>query len=262
AVVGTASAQQRQSSRPAPRSAWGPSQVRELRIAQDGARTVVTIAVAASPTFTVFKLERPTRVVIDVANAQLAPSADGSALGSTWAVGQVAATQVTDDAQTAARVVITLRRPGDYDVKARGNDIVVTVTAFEAPPAEKAQPLAAGADKREVEAARAEAQRARAEADKLRQQLEQQKTSADKALAEALARKKQADDALAQSSGKSKAEIDAARAEAEKAGAAAQARAKEANAARQEIDRLKAEVARLQASQTKPASQTKEVQSE
>src|SRR5262249_24664998 len=143
-------------------------EVRALRITQEGARSVVTIALTATPTFTVFKLERPTRVVIDVANALLASSADGSAFGSTWAVGQVAATQVTDDAHTVARVVITLRRQGDYDVKAKGTDIVVTVTAFEAPPQEKPQPLASPVDMREIEAARAEAQRARAEAEKLR----------------------------------------------------------------------------------------------
>src|SRR5262249_61591099 len=53
-------------------------------------------------------------------------------VAATWPTAHVAATQVTDDAQTAARVVITLRRPGDSHGKAKGNGSVVTVAAVEA----------------------------------------------------------------------------------------------------------------------------------
>src|SRR5262245_19680755 len=153
--------------------------VKGLRIAQEGARTLVTIAGTGTPTFTVFKLERPTRVVVDVANARLDPAADATQLASTWSVAAVSATPLSDDAQTSVRVVITLRRPGEYDVKARGNEILVTVTAFEAPPAQAQTPAASGpgdaAMRKQLEAARAEAGEARAEADRLRRQLEQQK---------------------------------------------------------------------------------------
>src|SRR2546429_8815617 len=105
-----------------------------LRIAQEGAKTVVTILGTATPTFTVFKLERPTRVVIDVANVKLDPAAEATQLASTWSVASVQATPLADDAQTSVRVVIMLRRPGDYEVKARGPDIVVHATPVGTPP--------------------------------------------------------------------------------------------------------------------------------
>jgi type IV pilus assembly protein PilQ len=231
-----------------------------LRIAQDGARTVVTIVGSATPTFNVFKLERPTRVVVDVANATLDAAADPAQLASTWAVAAVSASQIKDDAQTAARIVITLRRAGDYDVKAQGTNIVVAVTALEAPPLGLAQKEAApGQDRmrKELEAARAEAQRARAEAEKLRGELEQQKQTTERALADANALKKQADDkaALAErrreeaetarkaaeqkvraAQGRSQTEVASAQAEAERARQAAESERKAAAEARAQAE--------------------------
>src|SRR5688572_1443718 len=43
----------------------------------DGAASIVTIEGTSTPTFTVYKLEKPERVVVDVANARLDADVEG-----------------------------------------------------------------------------------------------------------------------------------------------------------------------------------------
>src|ERR1043165_4656156 len=88
---------------------------------QDGGTTRVILKSAQTPTFTVFKLEKPTRVVIDVPNAHLASALLGhdtslTLMPQSWAVNAVSAQQQEDG---SSRVVITLARPGSYDVKTK-----------------------------------------------------------------------------------------------------------------------------------------------
>ena len=73
---------------------------------------------------------------------------------NSWAVSQVAASALEDGGKVV-RVVVSLARPGRYDVKAAGNDIIVTVTARDAAPV-----VASAAD---VTSARAEAEVAKRE---------------------------------------------------------------------------------------------------
>ena len=64
--------------------------VSKLSVGEDGQTTVVTIRGTTTPTFTVYKLERPERVVVDLANARLTGDVEPTAVNS-WAVAQVAA---------------------------------------------------------------------------------------------------------------------------------------------------------------------------
>jgi len=70
--------------------------------------------------------ERPSRVVIDVPQARLADALRGHEAASviaanTWAVSTIA-TQELDDGGVVVRVIVTLARPGRYDVKTEGNE--------------------------------------------------------------------------------------------------------------------------------------------
>src|SRR5439155_24053263 len=103
-------------------TAFADNEIRAVTFDQDGSATRVIVKSAQTPTFTVFKLEKPARVVIDVPNAHLAPALVGhdtsmSVMPQTWAVNAVSAQQQEDG---SARVVITLARPGNYDVKTNG----------------------------------------------------------------------------------------------------------------------------------------------
>src|SRR5262245_10402759 len=64
--------------------------VSKIGVREEGATTVVTVSGTATPTFTVYKLERPERVVVDLANARLLGDVEPMAVNA-WAVTQVSA---------------------------------------------------------------------------------------------------------------------------------------------------------------------------
>lgn len=130
----------------------------------EGAQTIVTVNGSGTPSFTVYRLEHPSRLVVDLANGRLAPSllSNGPVDVDSWAVGQIAAAQYADDNTHTARVMIGFKRPANYDVRAKGHDVIVTITAEERPPAEQLAQQLIG-EKSRVEEARG--QRVKVEAD-------------------------------------------------------------------------------------------------
>ena len=127
----------------------------KLAWTQDGASASVTLSLSSKPTFTVYKLTRPDRVVVDFANTSVARLTSPINVDS-WAVGQVALSRFSDVRSAITRVVITFRRPGTYDVRSRRNTVVVTVTAFTKPPVNAVK------DRRALDESRQEASRLRA----------------------------------------------------------------------------------------------------
>ncbi|MEO8704997.1 MAG: type IV pilus secretin PilQ [Kofleriaceae bacterium] len=165
----------------------GPNEIRAVTYDEDAAMTRVHVRGAQTPTFTVYKLERPSRVVIDVPRARLAEAMRGHENAtiytpSTWAVSTIAAQQLDDGGQIV-RVIVTLARPGRYDVKTDGNEVVVMVTARDPAPvtdakANQALVVKAQAD---TEQARKAAATAQAEAERLRKVASEQAARADAA---------------------------------------------------------------------------------
>src|SRR5690349_1134807 len=79
-----------------PARADGKNEVRAVTFDEDNGITRVHVRGAQTPTFTVYKLERPTRVVIDLPQARLAEALRGHESAavltpSTWAVSTIAA---------------------------------------------------------------------------------------------------------------------------------------------------------------------------
>jgi type IV pilus assembly protein PilQ len=119
------------------------------------------------PTFTVYKLDYPARVVVDIAGAVLDQKLTGEAESkatwsvNTWAVNQLAVYELHDVAsdgtsqgsqQSLVRVVVGMARPGTYRAQAEGRDVVVTITPQESEPAQ-VNPENAAAAARAVEQA-------------------------------------------------------------------------------------------------------------
>jgi type IV pilus assembly protein PilQ len=131
----------------------------------DGGKTVIVVHGSATPSFTAYRLERPARVVVDVADGKLGSDElrGGPIDVDTWAVGQIAMAQYADDASRTARVMIGFKRPGSYDVKAVGHDLVITVTPDEAMPADAMRADAAKIDEAHKRRVDAEAQTAATE---------------------------------------------------------------------------------------------------
>ena len=85
----------------------GKNEVRAVSFTEDAGTTRVHVRGAQTPTFTVYKLERPSRVVIDVPQARLAEALRGHEgatvfMPRTWAVSTIAAQQLDDGGQSSA----------------------------------------------------------------------------------------------------------------------------------------------------------------
>ncbi len=99
--------------------------LRELRLepTATGARLVVTGS--RPPVFTVFRLSGPDRLVIDVA-ASDASAVRGARDGQGPILG-INVSQFTDSTASVGRLLVTLRDAKSYDVKADGDQLVVSV---------------------------------------------------------------------------------------------------------------------------------------
>jgi len=157
---------------PSPVRADRKNEIREVTFDEDAGTTRVHVQGAQTPTFTVYKLERPSRVVIDVPQARLGEALrghEGAAVlpANTWAISTIAA-QELDDGGLVVRVIVTLARPGRYDVKTVGNDLVVMVMPRDpAPKVVSPEALAAAqAEREQARQAAQAAERGRAQAEK------------------------------------------------------------------------------------------------
>jgi type IV pilus assembly protein PilQ len=161
-----------------------PNRIGKLVVRDEGSKTVLVLPGTTTPTFTVYKLERPERIVLDLAGATLSPVSDGPVEVSSWAVGQVSISEQGSASAPSVRVTIGLARSGGYRVKTENHNLVVTVTATEPKP-EVPSLEEAEQKKREADTAAQAAERARAEAVRERQEAEKTKTDAERTRSEA-----------------------------------------------------------------------------
>ncbi len=246
------------------------NRIRAITFVEDGGATAVRIAGSQTATFTVYKLERPARVVVDLARAELTEDLRGhesqvALAANTWAVSSVIA-QPLADAGSGVRVIVALARPGRYDVKLDGKDLLVQLVARDPAPAPASSAEAARA-KAAAEAAQRESQAARAEAAQLRnekelvarsaevaqRQHEQARQDAERARQEAdrkVAEAKAGAESLAREAARLRtqaAEQAERAARAEKLASAREREARTSEAARAEAQRALQEAARLRA---------------
>ena len=147
-------------------------------------RTVVVIHGTATPSFTAYRLERPSRLVVDLANGKLADSAKDSLVDvDSWAVSQISTSQYHSDSVKTARVMIGLKRGCTYDAKPKGNDLYVMVTTTDPMPAS-----AAVADLSVANAASQKAREATAQAHEATAQAHEATAQAHEASAQAVLR--------------------------------------------------------------------------
>ncbi len=104
-----------------------------LRVAASPQGAIIRVDASAPPVFTVFRLQDPDRLVVDVANAQkgaLSGHYDGNG-----PVTGVVVSQFADGRSQVARLLVGLDHASRYDVRAEGSTLVVTVDAEAAPTA-------------------------------------------------------------------------------------------------------------------------------
>jgi len=96
----------------------------KVRASPGGAQVVVEGT--RPPTFTVFRLNEPDRLVVDVSGADV-----GSIKGHHEGVGPIAGlvvSQFSDAHATVGRVLVSLDKASQYDVRAEGSRVVISVT--------------------------------------------------------------------------------------------------------------------------------------
>jgi type IV pilus assembly protein PilQ len=103
--------------------------VRVSTIDVDGNDTTAFVRVRGwkDPTFTVFRLDHPDRVVVDLRNADLSELSAKGALTGKGPVLSVTPSHIADEKASVGRIVIAVTRDARYDVHAEGNDLIVEI---------------------------------------------------------------------------------------------------------------------------------------
>jgi type IV pilus assembly protein PilQ len=125
--------------------------LRDLKVVQTGAGAQVVVTGTRAPTFTVFRLSGPERLVVDLSSAD-ATGIKGHHTGQ-GPVSGVVASQFSDERASVGRVLVALQQAAQYDVRADGNRVIISVdgAASAAPAAEakateaKVEPVAPAA---------------------------------------------------------------------------------------------------------------------
>src|SRR5262249_10290532 len=99
----------------------------------------------------------------------------------TWAVSQIGTAQYADESSRTARVMIGFKRPSTYDVRAKGHDVIITVTPDEMPPPDqlKAMKAQADAESKRVADLRAQSESLKSETANLKTQSETLKAQSE-----------------------------------------------------------------------------------
>ncbi|WP_044889626.1 type IV pilus secretin PilQ [Myxococcus hansupus] len=99
--------------------------LRGLNVSRTGSGAQVVVTGTRPPTFTVFRLSGPERLVVDLSSAD-ATGIKGHHDGS-GPVSGVVASQFSDERASVGRVLLALDKASQYDVRADGNRVVISV---------------------------------------------------------------------------------------------------------------------------------------
>lgn len=132
----------------------GTNPITGITVTEEPNETVVTISVARTPTFSVFKLDDPIRLFVDVSQGDVGQVGDPLVVDN-GVLDQVGTLQFRSQGVPVGRVIIGLREHAAYDVSADGNRLVVRIDARNRRPTTDE----AGALAREVTSVRQELRR-------------------------------------------------------------------------------------------------------
>ncbi|MBF5044249.1 type IV pilus secretin PilQ [Aggregicoccus sp. 17bor-14] len=99
--------------------------LRGLDVVQTGTGAQVVVTGTRAPTFTVFRLSGPDRLVVDLSSAD-ATGIKGHHEGKGPVAG-IVASQFTDERASVGRVLVALTAAAQYDVRAEGNRVLISI---------------------------------------------------------------------------------------------------------------------------------------
>ncbi len=107
-------------------AAAGPNALRRIDIREEPQETIIAIEGSKTPTFTVFKLDDPPRLFVDIANTDVA-AVNRTLEVDNGVIGQVGVLSFRSGETPIGRVIVGLRQSAAYDVRTRGNTVEVVV---------------------------------------------------------------------------------------------------------------------------------------
>ena len=107
--------------------------LKDLKVVQTAAGAQVVVSGTRAPTFTVFRLSGPERLVVDLSSAD-ATGIKGHHNGQGPVAG-VVAMQFSDERASVGRLLVALQQTAQYDVRADGNRVIISVDGVQAPAA-------------------------------------------------------------------------------------------------------------------------------
>ena len=103
-----------------------PNLVRSLDVAERDGALELSIEGTRPPSYSVFKLQDPPRLVVDLVGADVTGVASPVQVGKAGVVA-VSTAQYKDERSAVGRVIVALDGPRRYEVAPRGNTVVVRV---------------------------------------------------------------------------------------------------------------------------------------
>jgi type IV pilus assembly protein PilQ len=129
----------------APALAGEPNAVRAIDVAERDGALELAIQGSRAPSYSVFKLQDPPRLVVDLAGADVSAVASPVQVGKAGVLS-ISTAQYKDERSAVGRVIVALDGPRRYEVTPRGEAVVVRVLEAErAAPAVPADPPPAAA---------------------------------------------------------------------------------------------------------------------
>ncbi|WP_181198454.1 type IV pilus secretin PilQ [Enhygromyxa salina] len=124
----------------------------------DDGTTILRLLGHVEPTFNVYRLSDPDRLVVDIAKSERGEAVPHVPVDS-WAVGRVSISSVEEHDSKIARVVVNLKRESSYIVVPKGRDLAITLTPKEVAPEAYFARKSAGQRLDEIETMKAEARK-------------------------------------------------------------------------------------------------------
>ncbi|MBK6918667.1 MAG: type IV pilus secretin PilQ [Deltaproteobacteria bacterium] len=130
---------------------------------QDEGTTTLRLRGSAKPTFSVYRMQDPDRLVVDIAASERGKVVPHLPLDN-WACGRLSIDDVQEQDAQLVRLVVELKRDVSYIVVPDGDELVVTITPRQVPPEAYFARKSASARRAELEAQAAAVERLRADA--------------------------------------------------------------------------------------------------
>ncbi len=100
------------------------NKISKISIKESTGRIELNVQGTQKPTFTVFKLRNPLRLIIDISNASI-EGIESPINVNNEIIKQIITSQFEDDINTTSRIMLSLKKDGKYSVKSIGNRFVL-----------------------------------------------------------------------------------------------------------------------------------------